>query len=361
MPNVCHVVGTGTIGLPLIGLLTRHKKDFEIDEVTFHKNTPLNQDIAGIRQLIKEGAILSTDKEKLIEFKDLGVDPQHTREEAINRATVVLDCTPKGFGIKNKAEYYNKFKNTVKGFIAQGSESGFGKPFAYRINNEALTKDDQFIQVVSCNTHNMCALVKSFLSLYRYYGFDADFVCIRRSSDISQDELSPGVVVDKHKNSTYGTHHAVDARRVLKTLNTDSDYSIDNHVKMYSSSCVVPSQYMHSLRFRLSFKETITLEKAVREFEKNPLIAFTHKNTSNSIFSFGRDYGHYGRILNQTVISLPTLSVEENRLTGFCFTPQDGNSLLSSVASVLWFLCDRSWELVEEKMKVLSPYLFKEI
>ena len=42
-PKNVHIVGTGTIGLPLIGLFTRHKKAFDINEVTFHKNTPLKQ------------------------------------------------------------------------------------------------------------------------------------------------------------------------------------------------------------------------------------------------------------------------------------------------------------------------------
>ena len=41
MKNVL-IVGTGTIGLPLIGLLARHKDKFGIDNVMFNKNTPLN-------------------------------------------------------------------------------------------------------------------------------------------------------------------------------------------------------------------------------------------------------------------------------------------------------------------------------
>ena len=164
MANIVHILGTGTIGSPLIGLLSRHKKDFGIDEITFHKNTPLKTDMASIKQLISEDAILSTDKDKFKEFENLGMKPKYSREEAIERATVVVDCTPKGFGLGNKAKYYDKFKNAVRGFIAQGSESGFGKPFAYQINNEALTRNDQFIQVVSCNTHAICCLLKTFNS-----------------------------------------------------------------------------------------------------------------------------------------------------------------------------------------------------
>ena len=41
MSNIVHVIGTGTIGEPLIGLLDDHREAFGIDEITFHKRTPL--------------------------------------------------------------------------------------------------------------------------------------------------------------------------------------------------------------------------------------------------------------------------------------------------------------------------------
>ena len=59
----------------------------------------------------------------------------------------------------NKEKYYNKYKSKIKGFIAQGSEFGFGKMYALGINDEVITKKDQFIHVVSCNTHNMAVLI----------------------------------------------------------------------------------------------------------------------------------------------------------------------------------------------------------
>ena len=58
---------------------------------------------------------------------------------------------------------------------------------------------------------------------------------------------------------------------------------------------------------------------------------------TSTVFSFGRDHGHFGRILNQTVVVVQTLNVRNNtEITGFCFTPQDGNSLLSSIAATEW-------------------------
>jgi len=77
------------------------------------------------------------------------------------------------------------------------------------------------------------------------------------------------------------------------------------------------------------------------------------------VFSFGRDHGYYGRILSQTVVALDTLTVRGgNEVVGFCFTPQDGNPLLSTIAGMLWYLDPDS---VESGLDVLRPYFFREV
>ncbi len=62
--NIVHVVGTGTIGEPLIGLLADNKDHFGIDEVTFHKRTPLITERAKVADLVRRGAILCVDDDK---------------------------------------------------------------------------------------------------------------------------------------------------------------------------------------------------------------------------------------------------------------------------------------------------------
>jgi len=42
--NIVHVVGTGTIGEPLMGLLCDAEDDLGIDEVTFYKHSPSLED-----------------------------------------------------------------------------------------------------------------------------------------------------------------------------------------------------------------------------------------------------------------------------------------------------------------------------
>ena len=62
MKKIVHVVGTGTIGEPLIGLFTDFRDKLGIDEVTFHKRTPLAADRAKIEHLMARGAKLAVDE-----------------------------------------------------------------------------------------------------------------------------------------------------------------------------------------------------------------------------------------------------------------------------------------------------------
>jgi glyceraldehyde-3-phosphate dehydrogenase (NAD(P)) len=355
-PRVVHVVGTGTIGEPLIGILCDHREALGIDEVTFHKRAPLRTDRAKVLQLMqRRGARLSVDEDRVDAFTDHGMKPSFTADEALSRATVVIDCTPAGN--ESKDTTYHRYTDRVRGFIAQGSEFGFGKLYARGINDAALVPgQDQFLQVASCNTHNLAIILETvaFAGEPRENLEWARFVCIRRSNDISQDEgfvASPTVA--KHTDASFGTHHARDVFHLYRSLGVELRC-------LFSSALKVNSQYMHTIHFSVRIRKPTTLERVVDAIERNDRIALTSKTSANAVFSFGRDHGHYGRILNQTVFCRPSLHVSQDGLevTGFCFTPQDGNPLLSSVAGTLWFLDPATYE---ERLQVLKPYFFDEV
>jgi glyceraldehyde-3-phosphate dehydrogenase (NAD(P)) len=350
------VIGTGTIGEPLIGLLTDMRKELGIDEVRFHKRTPAMEDRTKVQNLVRRGAMFFTDPDRVSGFKELGMEPMMQTEEALKGSDVVIDCTPKGVGHANKVKYYERFKGTAKGFIAQGSESGFGKRYARGINDSALVPgEDQFIQVVSCNTHNLSVIIKS-LALS-----DGDpenlvsgrFVCIRRANDTSQAEgfiASPEV--GQHKDPRYGTHHARDAHDLFETLGYD--------LKLFSSAVKVPTQYMHLVQFDLQLKEATSNHEVLERFRAYPHLALTHKMQANLVYSFGRDHGHFGRILEETVVAVPSLYVSPDGKTvvGYCFTPQDGNSLLSSVSATMFLLYPDDWQ---DRMTVTDKFRFTEV
>jgi len=346
--NIVHVVGTGTIGEPLIGLLADNKDHFGLDEVTFHKRTPLVTERAKVADLVRRGAVLCVDEDKRSTFEELGHTPKFEKREAIERASVVIDCTP--VGNQNKDEFYLDAIGPI-GFMAQGSEHGFGKKYARGINDSALVhEDDKFLQIVSCNTHNIAVLIKAL-------GMDTDgtnhlvdgrFMCMRRANDISQDRgyvASP--TVGGHGDERFGTHHARDAHDIFSTLGYD--------LNVFSSAIKMNTQYMHSL----TLDRDMTLDEVRERLLANTRIAVTHKKSANQVFSFGRDHGYYGRIMSQAVVALETLAVRNgNEVVGFSFTPQDGNPLLSTVAALLWYL-DPSRR--EERLDILRRYLFAEI
>jgi len=351
--NIIHVVGTGTIGEPLIGLLCEAKEDLGIDEVTFYKHSPVLTDRPKVRGLIKSGANLAVREDKTSEFQEVGMEPMYDAEEAIKRASVVIDCTPKGTGLMNKEKYYNKYKNKIKGFMAQGSEFGFGKMYAVGINDAAINKNDKFVHIVSCNTHNIAVLINTLaIKNKKNHLKEGRFLCIRRANDISQvKSFIPSPEVGAHKDPTMGTHHAVDVYHLYKTLGID--------LNVFSSALKINTQYMHCIWYDLKLDYKIDKEEVIKKFIDNPRVAVSHKKSANLVFSFGREHGHFGRLLDQTVIVIPTIHVvNENEVVGFCFTPQDGNSILSSVTMAERFLYPDCWE---EKIKCLWPFLLQEV
>lgn len=349
---IAHVVGTGTIGEPLIGLLADNRVAFGLDEVTFHKRTPLLAERGKVEDLVRRGAMLAVDEERRLEFQSLGHSPKYEKWEALERASVVIDCTPAGN--QNKADLYESLSGP-RGFLAQGSEFGFGKMYARGINDSALDPErDRYLHIVSCNTHNIAAMIRSLAidpdgSSHLDNG---EFLCIRRANDISQDRgfvASP--TVDSHKDERFGTHHARDAHDLFSTLGHD--------LPLFSSAIKLNTQYMHSLHFSLTLDRPITMEEVMDRFQSNTRVAVTYRRSSNQVFSFGRDHGYYGRILSHAVVSVPSLTVRDGvQVVGFAFTPQDGNPLLSTVAAMLWYLYP---DQIDPRLDVLRPYLFREV
>lgn len=351
--NIVHVVGTGTIGEPLIGLLCDAREDLGIDEITFYKHSPKLVDRPKIKGLINRGANLAVANEKIKEFQELGTEPTYEAEEAIKRASVVIDCTPKGTGLMNKEKYYMKYKNRVKGFLAQGSEFGFGKMYAVGINDEAITPKDKFIHIVSCNTHNIAVLIKTLaIENKTNHLKEGKFLCIRRANDISQvKSFVPSPEVGTHKDLQMGTHHARDVYHLYETIGIK--------LNVFSSAVKLNTQYMHTIWYDIKLNTKITKEEVIQRFIDNPRVAVTQKQSANLVFSYGRDHGHYGRILNQTVAVLPSVHViNNNEIFGFCFTPQDGNSLFSSISAAERFLYPDTYE---EKLRCLGPFLLQEV
>jgi glyceraldehyde-3-phosphate dehydrogenase (NAD(P)) len=371
--NSVLVVGTGTIGEPLTGLLSTLSKELSLDEVIFYKHTPRKTDYPMVEGLLRKGAQIAANKETHSKWKEMGIDVTYTFEEALDRSRVVADCSTEKKGLENKKKFYEDKKDKIQNFLAQGSEKGFGTPYVLGINDYMIqeNKKNQFIQVVSCNTHNISSVLKNLA--FGHEGpiningsSDIDnkivleegrFMAIRRATDISQGSSFLGSPeVGTHKDLRFGTHHAQDAHRLYSTMGYD--------LNIFSSAIKIPTQYMHTLFFDIKLKkgEEITREEVIRRFNEDPYVALTYKKQSGLVFSFGREHGFYGRILDQNVLVEPTVNVLEGgrEIVGYSFTPQDGNSLLSSTTAIVQWMTN-DWEETQNRMKVLDKYQFDEV
>ena len=342
------VIGTGTIGEPLIGLLADHKDSLGLDNVIFFKRTPLSDERGKVESLIRKGAKLVSTSEALSEFHQLGFDEALDVEQAYADSDVIIDCTPSGN--ENWDKVYSSLDQS-KRFMAQGSEHGFGPFFAWGINNEVLSEDSNRYLIASCNTHNIASIVKSFAIDEQRELVEGKFVCLRRANDVSQNEsFSPSPTITKHSNQEFGTHHARDVHELFAQDGRE--------LNLFSSAIKLPTQYMHTLWFSLVFKDGIKYKDIMKNLNNSEFLMATEKMSSNKVFSFGRDHGYHGRILSHGVVAEQSLHVKDNILTGYCFTPQDGNALLSSVAGTVQHYYKNDWQ---KKMEVFNRYIFKNI
>jgi glyceraldehyde-3-phosphate dehydrogenase (NAD(P)) len=334
--NTVHVVGPGTIGAPLASLASRGRSELGVDQVTVSKRTPRASDRPTVEALQGDGLQLAVREEDWDEFQAAGYAPDLTLEQALDAAAFVADCTPAG--LDHKTDWYEPRADGSRTFVAQGSEEGFGVPHVLGVNDDVMDfQDEDFVHIVSCNTHNISALVDAL-------GFEdgapsleeGRFVCIRRSSDVSDTRFQPAPSVGAHEDE-FGSHHARDVNEVFQTRGHDLD--------LFSSAVKVPTQYMHAVWFSLKLDRDVTEDQVLSTLEDRPRVGFTEKQMANLVYSHGRNVGPWGRILAQTVVSRPTVSVRKgNEVVGFCFTPQDGNVLLTNLAAIARTVHPDDWE-----------------
>jgi hypothetical protein len=79
---------------------------------------------AKVNHLLERGAQIAVDSDKITDFEALGHRVAFEAGEALERATVVIDCTPAG---NENKKVYEKLSGP-RGFLAQ-EVFGFGKMF----------------------------------------------------------------------------------------------------------------------------------------------------------------------------------------------------------------------------------------
>lgn len=335
-----HVRGVGTIGEPLVNMLLELSGTGSLGDITFSKKSPSN--LCRVKQLQRAGARFVTNNINQFpeEFNVSG-----SEMDAILNAHVILDCTPSG-GAMGDEDFYSLVRSMPNSnllrVISQGSENGFGlrsnpNDSAVVVDGVSVPLGDEFfVQVKSCNTHAMSTVAKLVADSLECSSVESlDFTCIRRANDIYQANGNLSTSVGSNSGE-FGTHHAEDVGQVLT-----QEHNAWSDARFSSRAFKVNTQFMHAISFSMTLESSLDQEVALgRVLESNnPRVAFTDYTDSCQVFGFGRDYGFMGKVLNHAVIPRNSLNVQKNNdklhVTGAILTPQDSNTLLSTIVCCL--------------------------
>lgn len=342
------VRGVGVIGFPLLKILLELKNKLGSYEVYFEPYEIHSENKYLFFELILLGGkIILTEKNVSL---SLNIDFKiHYTKDVYKEMSLVYDCSPSGIASNRKSEYSKEIFPNAECFIAQGSEHNFGKQIIYPENISVLEKSNEdFFHIGTCNSHTLVSIIRNIEKVSELESID--FVVIRRDADMAKNDPHVTGPLFQIPNYSFGSHH-------VKYL--DEIYSsIGKKIIMTSTGITVNSPYMHVIRFSANLKNKtnrMELEKNIRE---DFFSSITYQNSTNMIFSSGRDRGKMGRIFSHGVWVLPCLEINENFVRGIVATPGDSNVIFSSILlgfkklSILGF---------EETKILLKEYLIKEI
>lgn len=332
------VNGLGNIGKTVLSVLLKYKELLEIKNIYALKNTSINEwNLVDLEILQDQGVIICT--KQADQFEDL--------DAVIYQVDYIFDCNSDSIGSANKS-WYESLPN-LKGASAQGSEKDFGLSYMSGVNDIQM-KSSKYAHIVSCNTHAIGALVKTLTGGDINKLIEGDFVVVRRSEDIGNHQrLVTANVVSRHMTPVSGTHHAIDAKDLFLTQGID--------LNIQSSDITTPSQLMHTVRFNLKLTNCDE-DVLLNQIAVNPLVAATSKYDSNLVFELGRRYGLDGRLYSHAIINSNNLlfDTSENRVKGWAFIPQEGNTILSTINA---FVLQVGLSNPENKMKLIFNELLR--
>ena len=251
------VNGYGTIGKRVADAV-RAQEDMEV--IGISKTKP-NYEAAVAHQL---GYDIYAPAENIEAFGKAGIPLAGTISEMIEKADLVVDCTPGGIGEKNKPLYE---KAGVKA-IWQGGESHQLTGFSFNaISNYNETLGRDLVRVVSCNTTGLCRVISP---IDRELGINKVRVTVaRRAVDPNDIKKGPvnAIVLNPVK---LPSHHGPDVKSVLPNIN------------ITSAALIVPTTLMHLHTVNMEVNTDCTAEDIKKIFSSQSRIHFVGQGITST-------------------------------------------------------------------------------
>ena len=288
------VNGYGTIGKRVADAI-QAQDDMEVIGVS--KTRP-NYEAAVAHQL---GYEIYAPATNLGAFEKAGIPAAGTIEEMIEKADLVVDCTPGGVGESNKPIYE---KAGVKA-IWQGGESHplAGFSFNAACNYEQAVGRD-LVRVVSCNTTALCRVI---------YPIDKELgvkkvrvILARRAADPNDVKKGPinAIIPDPIK---LPSHHGPDVKSVLPQIN------------ITSAALKIPTTLMHLHTVNIEVNTDCTAEDVKNILDSQSRIFFVGQGMSSTaeIMEFARDIGRPRNDMWENCIWPESITVHDKELYFF--------------------------------------------
>jgi len=251
---------------------------------------------------INKGYRIYTIRENIGYFREKGLEIGGTIEDLVEDSDLIIDATPGGLGRK----YIELYKKYGKPAILQGGEKheyveiSFSSLCNYE---EAIGK--KYVRVVSCNTTGLLRVICLFNEEFGVKRVKATI--IRRAADPKEDDRGPlnSIKLDPPK---IPSHHAVDVKTVIPTLDIDT------------VALAVPTTLMHIHVVSMKLSTPVNRDRVIDALTrvKRILLVDSSKtgiDSTSKVVEYSRDYGRYRYDIPENIVWIDTLKIDGDELT----------------------------------------------
>lgn len=292
---------------------------------------------------MKKNYKLYVPEESIKKFEERGLKVEGSIREALEKADIVVDATPKGVGEKYKPTY----EETVGKAVFQGGEKHSIVQVSFNTlanYEEALGKS--YVRVVSCNTTGLARLVSTFNLNFKVKRVRATIV--RRAVDPQDVKGGPvnAILLNPPK---IPSHHGEDLKTVIPNLDVTT------------SAVAVPTTLMHVHFVSLELEEDTSKEEVLDLLSNTPRILLvsaedTGIKSTAQLVEWARDRGRERYDIPELIVWSDSITVNGREVMLFQAVHQEAIVVPENVDAIraVFVMCDDKWETIEKTDKNLK-------
>jgi glyceraldehyde-3-phosphate dehydrogenase (NAD(P)) len=238
------------------------------------------------------------EREKL--FEEAGIEIAGTVDDMIDKAEIVVDCTPGSFGEENLKKYK---KAGVKAIYQGGEDHALTGLSFNSFSNYDDSYGADYSRVVSCNT---TGLARSLNTLDPLCGIKkVRAVMVRRGSDPSEVKKGPINAIVPNP-PTVPSHHGPDVKTVMKNINVTT------------MALLVPTTLMHQHNLMVEIENNVSKEEVIEKLEKRSRVLLVEAakglGSTAELMEYAKELGRNRNDLYEIPVWKESINIVDNEL-----------------------------------------------